>query len=97
MEKVSQRKITRKVNIGKDSDYHKVDFISFIDNNMILKVDGREYKYKLKDVSQRLLKATKKEREAFRVISSGYGINWPLIDEDLSIDGLLKTYKQLNT
>jgi hypothetical protein len=97
MERVSQRKVTRKVNDSKDADYHKVDSISFIDNSMILKVDGKEYKFKLKNISQRLYKASKKEREAFRVISSGYGINWPLIDEDLSIDGLIRTYKKLTS
>jgi hypothetical protein len=29
------------------------------------------------------------ERNNFEVSPSGYGIHWPLIDEDLSIDGLI--------
>jgi len=61
---------------------------------MILKVDRKQYRFKLQDISYKLFKANKKEREAYRIICSGYGINWPLIDEDLSIDGLIKTYSK---
>ena len=28
------------------------------------------------------------EKNQFEIAPSGYGIHWPLIDEDLSIDGL---------
>ena len=34
-------------------------------------------------------KEQKKEQNEFDVSPSGYGIYWPLIDEDISIDGLL--------
>ena len=29
------------------------------------------------------------ERKIYEISPSGYGIHWPLLDEDLSIDGLL--------
>jgi len=45
--------------------------------------------FSLADISKRLLKASDLERAHYRVMASGYGIHWPLIDEDLSIDGLL--------
>ncbi len=77
-----------------DSDYHMLTSIIFTEDEMMINVDNQRYKFKLKDISKRLLNASKKEREAYRVICSGYGINWPLIDEDLSIDGLIKTYKE---
>jgi hypothetical protein len=96
MEKVSHRKIVRKVNKNALADYHKVESLSFNDNNLLLRVDGKEYKFRLKDISHKLLNASKKEREAYKVICSGYGIGWPLVDEDLSIDGLIKKYKQLH-
>lgn len=96
MEKVSQGKITRRVNKNKNDDYHKVKSTTFIGDKMILKADNNVYEFRLKDISKKLLNAGKKEREAYRVICSGYGINWPLIDEDLSIDGLIKTHKKLN-
>ena len=38
--------------------------------------------------SQTLLDAPKKDRQTFEIPPSGYGIHWPLLDEDLSIDGL---------
>ncbi|HMQ80354.1 MAG TPA: DUF2442 domain-containing protein [Ignavibacteria bacterium] len=77
--------------------YHKVESIQFDDLMMILKVDNRTYTFQLKEISQKLLDANSKERKAFKIICSGYGINWPLIDEDLSIDGLIRTYNQLNS
>ena len=56
---------------------------------MKMKVDGKEIVVSLTKASKRLLKATKKERETYKVSPSGYGIHWPLIDEDLSVDALL--------
>jgi hypothetical protein len=56
---------------------------------MHLKVDGTEYVFQLEKISKKLAKATKFEQERFEISPSGYGIHWPLIDEDLSIDGLL--------
>ncbi|RYX81481.1 DUF2442 domain-containing protein, partial [bacterium] len=32
------------------------------------------------------------EREMYRISSSGYGIHWPLIDEDLSVNGILRDF-----
>ena len=56
---------------------------------MVLKVDGKEYKFRLADISERLAKASPEKREKYEISASGYGIHWPLIDEDLSIDGLI--------
>ena len=36
----------------------------------------------------RLLHASKKERDHWQVAGGGYGIPWPTIDEDLSVEGL---------
>jgi hypothetical protein len=38
----------------------------------------------------RLLKANRKQRENWQQSAAGYGIHWPDIDEDLSIEGLLR-------
>ena len=69
--------------------YHDVQDVSFRNDTMILTVDGREYSVQLAGVSKRLESASSHEREVFEISPSGYGIHWPLIDEDLSIDGLL--------
>ena len=45
--------------------------------------------FNLKDISLKLLNATKEERNHFEISPANYGIHWPLIDEDLSIKGLI--------
>ena len=69
--------------------YHKIEKISFVKDNLILGVDGKEYKFRLTDISRRLADAPPEKREEDEISPAGYGIHWPLIDEDLSIDGLL--------
>ncbi len=69
---------------------HKVKSIRFDKAFMVLTVDNKTYKIKLSDVSPKLTKAPDKIRNDFKVSSSGYGIHWPQIDEDLSIDALIK-------
>jgi len=68
---------------------HKVQGICFSGSQMRIKVDGKEIVVNLTKTSKRLLKASKKDRETYKVSPSGYGIHWPLIDEDLSVDALL--------
>ncbi|MDA8428638.1 MAG: DUF2442 domain-containing protein [Geobacteraceae bacterium] len=69
--------------------YHDVQRVAFSDGEMLLTVDGATHRFDLKAVSPRLLHAAQTERERYEISPSGYGIHWPLIDEDLSIDGLL--------
>ncbi|HZY10039.1 MAG TPA: DUF2442 domain-containing protein [Bacteroidota bacterium] len=69
--------------------FHEVENIRFSNKSLIIRIDGKEHRFSLEDISQRLLKASKIERETFAVDQYGYGIRWNLIDEDLSIDGLL--------
>jgi len=38
----------------------------------------------------RLLNASDSERNAWEVAGGGYGIHWPALDEDLSVEGLLR-------
>jgi hypothetical protein len=71
------------------SKYHDVQRVSFTDGVMVLTVDGATHRFDLNAVSIRLFQASQPERERYEVSPSGYGIHWPLIDEDLSIDGLL--------
>ncbi len=71
-------------------NFHKVDNISFDKKTMTLAIDNQEYKFDLARVSKRLLEANEEERKTLEISPSGYGIHWPLIDEDLSVEGLLK-------
>lgn len=38
----------------------------------------------------RLLHATPQERSNWKIAGGGYGIHWPDVDEDLSVEGLLR-------
>lgn len=69
--------------------YHNIENVAFQKEKLILKVDGKKYSFPLTDVSRRLSQASRAERDKYEISPSGYGIHWPLIDEDLSIDGLI--------
>jgi hypothetical protein len=70
---------------------HDVQRVTFSGTTMLLRVDGQEYKIDITKESNRLARATQKQRENFEVSPAGYGIHWPDVDEDLSIDGLIGT------
>lgn len=69
---------------------HEVGNLDFEGDWMILTVDGQGYRLLLTQVSERLANATEADRQIYRIAPSGYGIHWPALDEDLSINGLLK-------
>ncbi len=68
---------------------HDVKNVKFSGNQLIIDIDGENKIFDLNDVSKILLEASYLEKMTFEISPSGYGIHWPLIDEDLSIDGLL--------
>jgi len=68
--------------------------IHFRKDRLILIVDEKEYRFKLEDISPKLRKAGKKERELFEISPSGYGIHWPLLDEDISVEALIKSLRR---
>jgi hypothetical protein len=69
--------------------HHKIEKVTIEKGILSLSVDGSSLQINLKDVSGVLANAKKEEQQEFEVSPSGYGIHWPLIDEDISIDGLL--------
>jgi hypothetical protein len=71
------------------SKQHEVESILFDGDTLVLHVDGREHRVDVSRVSRRLLAASAVQRRNYVVSPSGYGVHWPDIDEDLSIDGLL--------
>jgi len=78
--------------------YHEVEKVGFEKEKLILRVDGKKYTFSLADISKKLADAPVAEREKYEISPSGYGIHWPLIDEDLSIDGLLDIeHKRIHT
>ncbi len=71
---------------------HKIETIRFNQDFIILNIDGNELTIPLDKLSNRLKSATDVERAMYKISPSGYGIHWPLIDEDLSIDGILRDF-----
>lgn len=71
---------------------HKVETIRFNQDFIILNIDGNELTIPLEKLSDKLTSATEVERAMYKISPSGYGIHWPLIDEDLSIDGILRDF-----
>ena len=69
---------------------YNVRNLKFSGDRMFITIDNEDYIIPLADTSLKLLNAGQLERERFTVSASGYGISWDLIDEDLSIKGLLK-------
>ncbi len=68
---------------------HEVEALSFTGPVLRLAIDGKAYEFDLAAHSNRLAAATQAQREHVEVSPGGYGLHWPDLDEDLSIDGLL--------
>lgn len=69
---------------------HIIETIHFEQDLICLKIDGHLIKLPLAKVSNKLASASDLQRNLYTISPSGYGIHWPLIDEDLSVDHLLK-------
>ena len=69
---------------------HKIEELTFDKNKLLLRVDGKLYTIPVELASSKLANASEIERNLFKVSPSGYGVHWVLIDEDLSVDFLLK-------
>ena len=68
---------------------HTIGKLTFTDTSLTIEVDGEKRQYELNAISPSLAAASNLERMTYEISPSGYGISWPLIDEDLSVDGLL--------
>lgn len=70
---------------------YNITNLKFESDYMIITIDNQTIKLRLKDISERLQNASEKERNDYKISPSGYGIHWQTLDEDLSINGLLKS------
>jgi len=78
--------ILKKINM---QEKREIQEINFENDYLLLKFDGRLFKIALEKISKKLQEATITQRNFFKISPSGYGIHWPLIDEDISITALL--------
>ena len=64
--------------------------VDFSDHSMSVRLaDGREVTVPL-EWSPRLAGATPTERQNWRLIGDGIGIHWESVDEDISVESLLR-------
>lgn len=70
---------------------HTIQDITFDHNSINLFVDGKQIEISLDKISPKLKSANDLKRNFFKISPSGYGIHWPLIDEDISVDALLRS------
>ena len=70
---------------------HQIDNVEITGNELKLTIDGKEYTFLIVDISKKLSDADDAQKRRFDISPSGYGIHWPDIDEDLSIDSLIGT------
>ena len=73
--------------------YHDVKNVRFEKYHLLLRVDGKEHRVDLRQYSKKLAASEERVKMNFEISPSGYGIHWPDLDEDLSIDGMIKTAK----
>jgi len=61
---------------------------------MQLLIDGKLIAIPLDKISNKLKTANELQRNFYKISPSGYGIHWPLIDEDLSVDALIQAIEK---
>lgn len=72
---------------------YQIQKVEFQEDYLRIVTADFELKVAFEDLSERLKKASSLERQIFTVSPSGYGIHWPLIDEDLAIDAIIRDFK----
>ncbi len=68
---------------------HEVSVASLQGTILRLRVDGKDYEVDIARHSPQLANATPEQRANYEISAVGYGIHWPALDEDLSIDRLI--------
>ena len=64
--------------------------ISVSNDKLVIRYNDKVHSFPFSKISKRLSNASITQRENYIVSPSGYGIHWPDIDEDISINALLK-------
>jgi hypothetical protein len=59
------------------------------DSELIIRLADREVRIAWERCSQILAAATTEQRRRAELSPGGYGIHWPLLDEDVSVGGLV--------
>ena len=71
------------------NEVHIVQDVRVTGRLLHMVVDGVPYDVDLAEQTKRLREASEVQLTNIEVSPSGYGLHWPDIDEDLSVDGLI--------
>jgi hypothetical protein len=75
-----------------DDEIARAKRVRFARGRLIVELaDGRALELPI-EWFPRLNRATPEQRRRWQLIDRGAGIHWPLVDEDLSVAGLLRPY-----
>ncbi len=70
----------------------RIESLLIHENRLLIFLNTKQVLIDSIDNHKRLKDASLEQLNEFRLISKGTGINWPSIDEDLSLYGFLKDY-----
>jgi hypothetical protein len=65
------------------------DSIDTTDNELIIRLADQEVRIHWEECSPVLAAAATEQRRKAELSPGGYGIHWPLLDEDISVGGLV--------
>ncbi len=69
---------------------NNIESIQFTTDTLLIEIDHIVHQLDLKVISNKLLNATEAERNNYTISPANYGIHWPMIDEDISLNFLFK-------
>jgi hypothetical protein len=72
------------------AELHEIKNVRVAGKTLTVTIDGAVYTFDLPRHSKRLENATPEQCANLRVSPTDFGIHWPDVDEDLSIDGLIR-------
>jgi hypothetical protein len=70
------------------SNQKNIREIRFEGDTIIIQCEKKSIRTAIADISQKLMHASTIERNTYKISPSGFGVHWPLIDEDLSFPNL---------
>lgn len=70
---------------------HHIESLHFSNDRLQIIIDGKQYAFSISGISKKLSSANDSQRNNYIISPSGYGIQWPELDEDLSINALLNS------
>ena len=69
---------------------YRIEKITYDGPYMLIRANGKKYRVRIEQVSARLLRAEQKQRESVRFSPAGFTVQWPLLDLEMAVSGLMQ-------